>query len=110
MVCVWPRLSYGLIWPNTTLNQVVEQDCSDIHQLFWPGPKATRRCMNNGKWGNVDIRQCTVKNGSSLILFSTYLEMHDACEINKVQIQCMHVKYGYSNVFYDRLRVCSYYN
>ena len=87
-----PSLSYGLVWRITTPNRTVEQYCSNIHRLFWHGPKATRRYLGNGNWSKVDIRQCTVKEGSSLILFSTYLEMHEACEIeNKVPI--LHVLY-----------------
>ncbi|XP_065916114.1 uncharacterized protein [Dysidea avara] len=79
-----PNLSYGLVWQTTAANTTVEQDCYNIHQIFWCGLNATRKCSDNGTWSNVDITQCTVRERSSLILFSIYLAtIDDACEIEK---------------------------
>ena len=94
VVCSGPDLSYGLVWDTTAASTTVNQDCHNIHQIFWRGPKATRRCLDNGKWSNVDITQCIVRERSSLILFSVYSNsISNPCEIEKVCTGCMHLQF-----------------
>jgi len=85
IVCLGPNISYGLVWNTTAASTTIDQSCSNIHQVFWHGPKATRKCLDNGRWSNVDITQCTVRERSPLILFSVYLNATStACNIEKV--------------------------
>ena len=53
--------------------------CSGISELFWSGLNATRKCLDGGAWDEVDMSQCTMKNNqSSLITYSTHLNMSDS--------------------------------
>ena len=70
------RLSYGILWPITEIGKVVEHFCSDINPSFGFGPRATRRCRENGTWSTVDTSQCSIRpmQQSTIVVYSTYTE------------------------------------
>ena len=76
ILCSCRSLSHGLVWSTIQVNETARMQCSEISELFWSGPYATRRCLDGGVWDEVDMSQCTMKNDrSSLIIYSTHLNM-----------------------------------
>lgn len=68
------------MWSTTKVNETARIQCSEISELFWSSSDlyVTRNCVDGGVWGEVDMSQCTMKNNrSSLIIYSTYLNMAD---------------------------------
>ena len=75
--CFGPSLSHGFIWSTTQVNETARMQCSEIRGVFWSGLYASRKCLNDGVWDEVDMSQCTIKNSDELpfIVYSLYLEM-----------------------------------
>ena len=94
VVCIGPSLSHGLVWPTTEVNETARIQCHEINEAFWTGLYVTRKCLDDGIWGNVDTSQCTIKsNRSSFIIYSTSLNMTDGSYSTSSQIN--------TEVFYD---------
>ena len=70
-------MSHGLIWSTTQVDETARIQCSKISGVFWPDLYATRKCLDDGVWDEVDMSQCTIKDSDEmpLIVYSTYLQI-----------------------------------
>lgn len=85
------RLSYGVLWPVITANEVAGVYCSDIIPMFGFGPRAMRRCRANGTWDRVDMSQCSVTPTQRhvTIMYSTYaMYSNDTTVILEIEQVC----------------------
>ena len=53
--------NFGIVWERRTAGQQSRVSCSDFHPIFNAGIYITRRCNNNGEWGEADFSSCTVR-------------------------------------------------
>ena len=92
IVCLGPSLSHGFIWSTTQVNETARMQCSEISGVFWSGLYATRKCLNDGAWDEVDMSQCTMRdNKTALIIYSTHLNitdngLHSSSQINNTEV------------------------
>ena len=47
-------------WPWTLEDTTVSRPCSEAGSMFRAGPKASRRCNNQGEWEEADLTSCTI--------------------------------------------------
>ena len=78
------RLSHGVLWPITEVNNTVEEFCSNVNPSFGFGPYATRHCRENATWSRVDTSQCSIRprQQSSIVVYSTYIEVDNINSTN----------------------------
>jgi hypothetical protein len=54
------EVSSGIQWPWTLEDTTVSRPCSEAGSMFRTGPKASRRCNNQGEWEEADLTSCTI--------------------------------------------------
>lgn len=62
----------GIRWPRTLEDNTVSILCTEAGSRFLAGPKASRRCNDQGEWEDADLTSCTVdktKNPFLLVWF-----------------------------------------
>ena len=56
-----PNYIDGTSWNRQLSGKQARIRCSTFHRSFRPGVYITRRCDNNGEWGDVDYSSCTMR-------------------------------------------------
>ena len=54
------EVNSGIQWPWTLEDTTVSRSCIEAGSMFRAGPKATRRCNNQGEWEEADLTSCTI--------------------------------------------------
>lgn len=50
----------GIQWPWTQGGTTVYKSCSEAGSIFRAGPKASRKCSDQGVWEGADLFSCTL--------------------------------------------------
>ena len=88
------RLSHGVLWPITIVNDTAKVLCSIVNPSFGFGPYATRHCRENAAWSRVDTSQCSIRpqQQTTIVVYSTYVEVDNISSIStKVSNDCYYV-------------------
>ena len=54
------EVNSGIQWPRTLEGNRASRPCTEAGSMFRAGPKASRRCNDQGLWDEADLTSCTI--------------------------------------------------
>ena len=82
------------------------QSCSQLHPSFRSGVNIGRRCMSDGSWSLVDLRNCTMFIGSKPVMtvyFTVTFNNTDMMTLmnitDNVSVYCLNYSYPLMHVY-----------
>ena len=54
------EVNSGIQWPRTLERSTASRPCTEAGSMFRAGPKALRRCNDQGEWEEADLTSCTI--------------------------------------------------